>query len=198
MLTCDRESVPGSAAHWKSGTAQCWEWALFAAAVLALFFRLPFGVDITDEAFYAAEPYLIARGAVPLVDNWSQTPLTFLLTAPLVWLYVRLSGGTEGLGINLSNTIAWAISVLVAFLSNKAFVFQKGDWSPQALLREGGMFVGSRVLSGIVGVGLVPVLMKLGITQSVLGIPGFAAKFLAECVAMILSYFLSKYAVFRK
>lgn len=103
-----------------------------------------------------------------------------------------------GLGINLSNTIAWAISVLVAFLSNKAFVFQKGDWSPQALLREGGMFVGSRVLSGIVGVGLVPVLMKLGITQSVLGIPGFAAKFLAECVAMILSYFLSKYAVFRK
>lgn len=103
-----------------------------------------------------------------------------------------------GLGITLSNTIAWAASVLVAFLTNKAFVFQKGDWSPRALVREGSMFVGSRVLSGAVGVGLTPVLMRLGVDQSVLGVPGFAAKFLAECAALVLSYFLSKYAVFRK
>ena len=58
--------------------------------------------------------------------------------------------------------------------------------------------MGSRLLSGAVEIGLVPVLMGLGVTQSVLGIPGFAAKFLAECVALVLSYFLSKYAVFRK
>lgn len=103
-----------------------------------------------------------------------------------------------GLGITLSNTIAWAVSVLVAFLTNKAFVFQKRNWAPKAVFREGAMFVGSRVLSGAVGIGLVPVLMALGITQSVLGIPGFAAKFLAEGVALVLSYFLSKYAVFKK
>ena len=103
-----------------------------------------------------------------------------------------------GLGITLSNTIAWAVSVLTAFLTNKAFVFQKGGWSPPVVLREGALFVGSRLLSGAVGIGLVPVLMGLGVTQSVLGIPGFAAKFLAECVALVLSYFLSKYAVFRK
>lgn len=102
------------------------------------------------------------------------------------------------LGVNLSNTIAWAVSVLAAFLTNKAFVFQKGDWSAAAVLREGAMFVGSRLLSGAVSIGLVPVLMWLGVTQSVLGIPGFAAKFLAECVGLVLSYFLSKYAVFRK
>lgn len=102
------------------------------------------------------------------------------------------------LGVTLSNVIAWAVSVLVAFLTNKAFVFQKGDWSPRALMREGGMFVGSRLLSGAVGVGLVPVLMRLGVDQRVLGVPGFAAKFLAECIALVLSYFLSKYAVFRK
>ena len=103
-----------------------------------------------------------------------------------------------GLGITLSNTIDWAASVLVAFLTNKTFVFQKGDWSPGAVLREGAMFVGSRLLSGMVAIGLVPVLMALGVTQSVFGVPGFAAKFLAECVALVLSYFLSKYAVFRK
>lgn len=101
MTAFDRENVPGRTARRRSGAARQWEWVLFAAAALALFYRLPFGVDITDEAFYAAEPYLIARGAVPLVDNWSQTPLTFLLTAPLVWLFVRLTGGTEGLAYAL-------------------------------------------------------------------------------------------------
>lgn len=100
--------------------------------------------------------------------------------------------------ITFSNTIAWAVSVLVSFLTNKAFVFQKPDWTPKVVLREGAMFVGSRLLSGAVGIGLVPVLIHLGITQSVLGIPGFAAKFLAECVALVLSYIFSKYAVFKK
>lgn len=103
-----------------------------------------------------------------------------------------------GLGINLSNVIAWAAAVLTAFLTNKAFVFRTPGWAPGTVLREGVLFVGSRLLSGAVSVGLVPLLMRLGVTQSVLGIPGFAAKFLAECVALALSYFLSKYAVFRK
>lgn len=102
------------------------------------------------------------------------------------------------LGITMSNIIAWAASVLVAFLTNKAFVFQKGDWSFEAVIREGVMFAGSRLLSGAVAIGLLPVLMALGVTQSIFGIPGFAAKFLAECVALILSYLLSKYAVFKK
>lgn len=101
------------------------------------------------------------------------------------------------LDINLSNVAAWAAAVLVAFLTNKAFVFRKCDWSPQTVFREGLLFAGSRLLSGMVGIVLLPVLIALGVTQGVLGIPGFAAKFLAECIALVLSYVLSKYAVFR-
>lgn len=103
-----------------------------------------------------------------------------------------------GLGINLSNIIAWVVSVITAFFTNKAFVFQNRDWSPAAVLREGALFVGSRLLSGVVGIGMVPVLMRMGITQSLWNIPGFAAKFLAECIALVLSYFLSKYVVFKR
>lgn len=102
-----------------------------------------------------------------------------------------------GLGISVSNISAWAVSVFVAFLLNKAFVFQKQDWSFKTMFHEGTLFVGSRLLSGAVGIGLVPLFMVLGITQSVLGIPGFAAKFLAETVSMLLSYFPSKYAIFK-
>lgn len=101
------------------------------------------------------------------------------------------------LGITLSNTIAWAVSVLTAFLTNKTFVFQKGDWSPPVVLREGAMFVSSRLLSGAVAIGLVPVLMRLGVTQSVLGIPGFAAKMIAETIGLIMNYFCGKFVVFK-
>lgn len=67
-----------------------------------------------------------------------------------------------------------------------------------AALREGALFVGGRLLSGVVGFGLFPLLMKLGVTQSVFGVPGFAAKFIAEGIALALSYLLSKYVVFKK
>lgn len=71
---------------------------LFAlpAAVL-LFLRAPFGADVTDEAFYVGESYLITQGAVPYVDNWTQTPLTFLLIAPFVRLFITVTGGSEGI-----------------------------------------------------------------------------------------------------
>lgn len=103
-----------------------------------------------------------------------------------------------GLGINLSNILAWAGAVVIAFVLNKLFVFQKGGWSPAEVLREGVLFVGGRLFSGAVSVGLVPVLLWLGVTWTLLGIPGFFAKLLAEIIGMILNYFLSKYAVFKK
>lgn len=103
-----------------------------------------------------------------------------------------------GLGINLSNILAWAGAVLVAFVLNKLFVFQKSGWSLSEVLREGVLFVGGRLFSGAVSVGLVPVLLWLGVTWTLLGIPGFFAKLLAEIIGMILNYFLSKYAVFKK
>ena len=103
-----------------------------------------------------------------------------------------------GLSVTISNIGAWVVSVGSAFFTNKAFVFRKRDWSLAAVLWEGAMFVGSRLLSGMASIGLMPVLMHFGITQSVFGIPGFAAKFLSECVGLVLSYIFSKYVIFKK
>ena len=103
-----------------------------------------------------------------------------------------------GLGVTAANILAWAAAVLAAFVLNKLFVFQKGDWSPGTLLREGSLFVGGRLFSGAVSVGLTPALMWLGVTRTLLGIPGFWAKFLAEAIGVVLNYFISKYAVFKK
>lgn len=70
-------------------------WAL--SVFLLVCFRTSFGVEVTDEAFWVTEPYLLTQGAIPFVDSWSQTPLTSLLLAPLVSIYLSLTGGTEGI-----------------------------------------------------------------------------------------------------
>ena len=70
-------------------------WAVLAVSLV--FLRASYGVEVTDEAYWVAEPYLVTQGAVPLADNWSQTPLTGLLLAPLVSVYTALTGGTEGI-----------------------------------------------------------------------------------------------------
>ena len=101
-------------------------------------------------------------------------------------------------GITTCNTIAWFVSVVAAFVLNKHFVFQSKCWSPHTVLHEAVLFFAGRVFSGFVEIGLVPVLMTLGITQSVFDVDGFVAKFFAEAIAMVISYFLSKYTVFYK
>lgn len=82
---------------------------LCVAAVAVLFMRIPYGADVTDEAFWIAEPYLLTQGAVPFVNSWSQTPLSSLLIAPLVRLFTAITGETEG---------------IMLFMFRAAFVFR--------------------------------------------------------------------------
>lgn len=70
---------------------------LAVAAFLVVWFRAPYGVEVTDEAHSIVEPYLVSLGSVPYVDMPSQTPLTSLLIAPFITLFTALTGGTEGI-----------------------------------------------------------------------------------------------------
>jgi hypothetical protein len=65
---------------------------LCGATVLALtYWRLYYGVDFTDEAFYVAVPYRFTHGARPFVDE--ATLSTFgLLTWPAIWLHDAVAG----------------------------------------------------------------------------------------------------------
>lgn len=65
----------------------------------AVWNRAHLGLDVTDESYWIAEPYLVLKGAVPFADLWSQTPSTSLLIAPLVAAYLFLTGGTEGIAL---------------------------------------------------------------------------------------------------
>lgn len=95
----------------------------FIAAIFILMFRIPFGVDVTDTSFWTAEPYLITQGAIPYVNNWSQTPLTSLVIAPLVWFFTTATGGTEGIMFfmfSLSFFFRLAVPVLIWLLLRRS------------------------------------------------------------------------------
>lgn len=98
--------------------------AFFSITVIfILMFRVPFGVDVTDTSYWTAEPYLITQGAIPYVNNWSQTPLTSLVIAPLVWLFTTAAGGTEGIMFfifSVSFLFRLAVPVLIWLLLRRS------------------------------------------------------------------------------
>ena len=77
-------------------------YVLAAAAILSFslifsFIRLFYGVETTDEAFWVAESYLTAQGALPIINEWSSCSTFTLLTAPLIYIYKTITGGTIGI-----------------------------------------------------------------------------------------------------
>lgn len=120
-------------------------------------------------------------GVVVSIANWG---VYFLFTH-----YV-------GLGINSSNIIAWIVAVLVAFVLNKEFVFARTDWQINVVAKEFFAFVLARIFSGIIDVGSVPLLMKVGMTQKLWVFEGGWAKFTGSIVSSTLNFVLSKWIIF--
>ena len=101
----------------------------------------------------------------------------------------------------LSETVAFIVSVLFAFFTNKPFVFQSKYWSGKTLARETPTFFGGRIVSFLIEAGLVLVardLLHAG-SFSLFGITGLTiAKVPIAVIVVILNYVFSKVFVFKK
>lgn len=95
------------------------------------------------------------------------------------------------LGINylISNIIAWFLSVLFAYVTNRQWVFESK--SPD-ILKECILFFSGRIFSGAVDT----VLMWLFI--DVLTIGDMASKIIIQVIVVVLNYVISKWVVFKK
>ena len=102
-----------------------------------------------------------------------------------------------GTNINVANIIAWIVAVAVAYLLNRKYVFLSQVTETKEIVKEATEFVAGRLLSGIIVIVLLPILMWIGITQTVFGVEGFVAKFLASLIGLTLNYFISKFWVFK-
>lgn len=103
-----------------------------------------------------------------------------------------------GLSPSVGNVIAWFGSVVFAFITNKLFVFESKSMDTKTLMKEGASFFASRLVSGVLDVGLFELLMWAGLNGTWFGSEGFLAKILVNIVVIIVNYILSKLFVFRK
>ncbi len=120
------------------------------------------------------------------------------LTTAVNWLAYALSVGVLGLSVTAGNIFSWVCAVAFAFVTNKLWVFRSKSWAWPQWGKEAAAFVGGRVFSGLVELAGLPLLMKLGLDQTLFGVEGFVAKIAISVVVIILNYFLSKFLAFRK
>jgi hypothetical protein len=71
--------------------------AIVAWVLLSLVRRMRYGVDVTDEAFYAGLPYRFALGDRPFVDELNLAQTGGLVLYPFVKMFVVVTGGATGI-----------------------------------------------------------------------------------------------------
>ncbi|MBQ9029335.1 GtrA family protein [Candidatus Saccharibacteria bacterium] len=96
-----------------------------------------------------------------------------------------------GLDITISNVIAWVITIIFVYISNKFFVFKTGGKGKKESTREFIMFVLARLAT----LGIEIVLLNL--TIEVMHTNELVSKTAAQVVVIILNYVLSKLIVFK-
>lgn len=110
------------------------------------------------------------------------TVVNFLVYTPLYqWV---------GFSAVVSNCISWIAAVIVAFATNKPFVFKSYNWSLKVVIPEFGKFIGCRIGSGLLETAI------LWLTVDFLGWSGLLMKIIASVFVVIINYVGSKLFVF--
>lgn len=97
-----------------------------------------------------------------------------------------------GIALYVNNTIAWILSVLFAFVTNKLFVFESKDTKPKIILKEGISFFGFRLLSYFVD------MLCIFLLVDVFKINKMIAKVVGNIIVIIINYAFSKLFIFKK
>lgn len=109
-----------------------------------------------------------------------------VLTTAVNWgIYFPLYNFAR-LNATLCNVIAWGVSVLFAFLTNKPFVFQSRDWSAKVTVPELLKFVSCRAGSGVLEI------LLMFLTVDLLYWNGNLMKIAASVFVVVINYIGSK------
>ncbi len=86
------------------------------------------------------------------------------------------------------NTLSWIAAIAFAYPANRKYVFASKNSN---IVRECAEFVGSRLATGVMEVGL------MSLTVNVLKINFWVSKLLVSIIVIIANYILSKLVVFK-
>ena len=98
----------------------------------------------------------------------------------------------ENIAWKVAEGIAFVIAVLFAFFADKIVVFKSYNFMPSKLFTELGSFVGARLITELINVGIMYYIIDYKKQQPFLG------KVIASIIVIILNYLLSKFVIFRK
>lgn len=96
------------------------------------------------------------------------------------------------INIYISNTIAFIVSVIFAFVTNKLFVFESKSWKKDILIKESFSFLSARLFSYLLDMGTIYLLVDI------LKINKLISKIIANIIVIIVNYITSKLLVFKK
>ena len=119
-----------------------------------------------------------------------------VITTIVSWLVYSICQAWLGLNLYYCGIISWILAVIVAFITNKLYVFDSKSWKPALALAEFITFVGGRALTGVLEIVAVPMLVSWGFDATLFGVEGLPAKISMTVVIVILNYILSKFISF--
>lgn len=96
------------------------------------------------------------------------------------------------LEIFTSNLLAWILSVMFAFITNKIIVFESKEFTLKTLVKEGIAFIVARILS------LLLDMLILYIMVDIMGISDLIVKIISNIIVIMVNYILSKFLIFKK
>lgn len=92
----------------------------------------------------------------------------------------------------IANSLAWILSVLFAFVTNKKWVFKSQTDSVYAWIKEAYLFVAFRALSYVLDMGAMFVMIQL------IHSTDFSAKIVSQIFVIVANYVFSKWFVFKQ
>ena len=113
------------------------------------------------------------------------TTLVNVVSYALCYEYCALS--------NVGSTcVAWLISVLFDFISNKLYIFESKDMGLRIILWEWYAFVLCRLLTGLIDVSI------MFVAVDIFGLMPIMWKILANLIVIISNWLISKHYIFNK
>ncbi len=98
------------------------------------------------------------------------------------------------IGINalVSNVIAWIVSVIFAYITNKLFVFESKSFKKEILIKEIISFTSARIFSLLLEEVIIYVMIDI------MNINSLIVKVFSNIVVIVVNYILSKLVIFKK
>ena len=98
---------------------------------------------------------------------------------------------SDAVRVNASEIIAFIISLIFAYFTNKLYVFESKTNSMKELLREMFSFAGCRIFTEVVSIVIMNMAIWFNINDIIM-------KIVANIIVIILNFVLSKLIIFKK